>query len=416
MNFFLLKKLLNLFFLLAKGLLFEYNLPKYTKNKRILRETVMSKQDYYEILEVAKSASAEEIKKSYRRLAMKYHPDRNQGNAEAEAKFKEINEAYEVLKDEQKRAAYDRYGHAAFEQGGGANPFDFNFAGGGFSDIFSEVFSDFMGGGRRSSRASSAVDGEDLRYDLQISLEDAFNGLEKEISFPSEKVCDKCHGYGTKDGKEPPVCPTCKGSGRVHRQHGFMIMETVCPDCGGKGRKVKDACPECKGAGTVPYNRELKIKIPAGIDDGTRIRLSGEGLPGIGGGQNGDLYVFVSVKEHKLYSRQGADLFVQIPVSMACAALGGVVEIPAIDGHKIEIKVDAGTQSGQRIKIKGEGMPRIRSIDKGDLWVEFKVETPVNLTPRQKELLEEFRSIDGEDNCQPAEKSFFEKIKDLFAA
>lgn len=375
----------------------------------------MSKQDYYETLEVAKGATVEEIKKSYRRLAMKYHPDRNQGNAEAEAKFKEINEAYEILKDDQKRAAYDRYGHAAFEQGGGANPFDFNF-GGGFGDIFSEVFSDFMGGGRRSNRASAGSDGEDLRYDLEISLEDAFNGLEKEISFPTEKVCDKCNGFGTKDGKEPPVCPTCRGSGRVHRQHGFMIMETVCPDCGGRGRKVKDACPECKGAGTVPYTKELKIKVPAGIDDGTRIRLAGEGMPGVGGGTNGDLYIFVTVREHKLYSRQGADLFVQIPVSMACAALGGSVEIPGIDGHKIEVKVAAGTHSGQRLKIKGEGMPKIRSVDKGDLWVEFKVETPVNLSPRQKELLEEFRSISGDDGCQPAEKSFFEKIKDLFAA
>ena len=375
----------------------------------------MSKQDYYETLEVAKGATVEEIKKSYRRLAMKYHPDRNQGNAEAEAKFKEINEAYEILKDDQKRAAYDRYGHAAFEQGGGANPFDFNF-GSGFGDIFSEVFSDFMGGGRRSNRASAGSDGEDLRYDLEISLEDAFNGLEKEISFPTEKVCDKCNGFGTKDGKEPPVCPTCRGSGRVHRQHGFMIMETVCPDCGGRGRKVKDACPECKGAGTVPYTKELKIKVPAGIDDGPRIRLAGEGMPGVGGGTNGDLYIFVTVREHKLYSRQGADLFVQIPVSMACAALGGSVEIPGIDGHKIEVKVAAGTQSGQRLKIKGEGMPKIRSVDKGDLWVEFKVETPVNLSPRQKELLEEFRSISGDDGCQPAEKSFFEKIKDLFAA
>ena len=245
----------------------------------------MSKQDYYETLEVAKGATVEEIKKSYRRLAMKYHPDRNQGNAEAEAKFKEINEAYEILKDDQKRAAYDRYGHAAFEQGGGANPFDFNF-GSGFGDIFSEVFSDFMGGGRRSNRASAGSDGEDLRYDLEISLEDAFNGLEKEISFPTEKVCDKCSGFGTKDGKEPPVCPTCRGSGRVHRQHGFMIMETVCPDCGGRGRKAKDACPECKGAGTVPYTKELKIKVPAGIDDGTRIRLAGEGMPGVGSGTN----------------------------------------------------------------------------------------------------------------------------------
>ena len=378
--------------------------------------TVMSKQDFYETLEVSKGATVEEIKKSYRRLAMKYHPDHNQGNAEAEAKFKAINEAYEVLKDEQKRAAYDRYGHAAFEQSaGGGNPFDFGF-GGGFGDIFSEVFSDIMGGGRRSSAASAGRHGEDLRYDLSVSLEEAYHGLEKEISFPTEKVCDKCNGFGTKDGKEPPVCPTCRGSGRVHRQHGFMIMETVCPDCGGRGRKVKDACPECGGKGTVPFTKELKIKIPAGIEDGTRIRLAGEGMPGVGGGANGDLYIFVNVGEHKLYSREGADLFVQIPVSMACAALGGKVEIPAIDGHKIEVKVAAGTQSGARLKIKGEGMPKIRSVDKGDLWIEFTVEPPVNLNARQKELLEEFRALSGDDSCQPAEKSFFEKIKDLFAA
>ena len=376
----------------------------------------MSKQDFYETLEVSKGATIAEIKKSYRRLAMKYHPDHNQGNAEAEAKFKAINEAYEVLKDEQKRAAYDRYGHAAFEQGaGGGNPFDFGF-GGGFGDIFSEVFSDIMGGGRRSGAASAGRHGEDLRYDLSVSLEEAYHGLEKEISFPTEKVCDKCNGFGTKDGKEPPVCPTCRGSGRVHRQHGFMIMETVCPDCGGRGRKVKDACPECGGKGTVPFTKELKIKIPAGIEDGTRIRLAGEGMPGVGGGANGDLYIFVNVGEHKLYSREGADLFVQIPVSMACAALGGKVEIPAIDGHKIEVKVAAGTQSGARLNIKGEGMPKIRSVDKGDLWIEFKVETPVNLNARQKELLEEFRALSGDDSCQPAEKSFFEKIKDLFAA
>ncbi len=377
---------------------------------------VMSKQDFYETLEVSKGATVEEIKKSYRRLAMKYHPDHNQGNAEAEAKFKAINEAYEVLKDEQKRAAYDRYGHAAFEQSaGGGNPFDFGF-GSGFGDIFSEVFSDIMGGGRRSGAASAGRHGEDLRYDLSVSLEEAYHGLEKEISFPTEKVCDKCNGVGTKDGKEPPVCPTCRGSGRVHRQHGFMIMETVCPDCGGRGRKVKDACPECGGKGSVPFTKELKIKIPAGIEDGTRIRLAGEGMPGVGGGANGDLYIFVNVGEHKLYSREGADLFVQIPVSMACAALGGKVEIPAIDGHKIEVKVAAGTQSGARLKIKGEGMPKIRSVDKGDLWIEFKVETPVNLNARQKELLEEFRALSGDDSCQPAEKSFFEKIKDLFAA
>ncbi len=375
----------------------------------------MSKQDYYETLEVSKGASTEEIKRSYRRLAMKYHPDHNQGNEEAEIKFKAINEAYEILKDEQKRAAYDRYGHAAFEQGNNGNPFDFGFAG-GLGDIFSEVFSDFMGGGRQSTKASGSIDGENLRYDLEISLEEAYSGMEKEISFPSEKICDKCNGFGTKDGKKPPICSTCQGSGRIHRQHGFMIMETVCPECGGYGYKAKDICSECNGKGKKSFTKELKIKIPAGIEDGTRIRLTGEGIPGINGGVNGDLYVFISIKEHKLYNREGKDLFVQIPVSMVCAALGGVVEIPGIDGHKIEVKVDAGTQTGTKLKIKGEGMPKIRSIDKGDLWVEFKVETPVNLNAKQKELLEEFRSVSEDDSCQPAEKTFFEKIKDLFAA
>jgi molecular chaperone DnaJ len=379
---------------------------------------MMSKKDYYEILEVGKTASADELKKAYRRLAMQYHPDRNAGNAEAETRFKEINEAYEVLKDDQKRAAYDRYGHAAFEQGGGANPFDFNFGGaGGFADIFSEVFSEFMGGGsQRSYNPSGAVNGEDLRYDLTITLEEAYSGLEKNIIFNTTKACDKCNGHGTKDGKEAPICPTCRGKGRVHQQHGFMIMETTCPDCRGSGRKVKDVCPECKGNGYIADKKELKIKIPCGVDDGTRIRIAGEGAAGIRGGRNGDLYVFVSVKGHKLYERQGNDLYARIPVSMACAALGGCVEIPSVDGRKLELKIPAGTQSGHRLKIKNEGMPRLRSEQKGDLWVEVKVETPVNLSARQKELLEEFRAISGEDNCQPEEKSFFEKIKDLFTA
>ena len=377
----------------------------------------MNKQDYYEVLEVSKTATAEEIKKSYRRLAMQYHPDRNAGNAEAEAKFKDINEAYEVLKDEQKRAVYDRYGHAAFEQGGGANPFDFNFGGaGGFADIFSEVFSDFMGGGQSRRSPSSAQNGEDLRYDLEVSLEEAYAGLEKTISFNTTKACETCHGHGTKDGKEAPVCQSCGGSGRVHRQHGFMIMETVCPDCHGSGRKVTDKCPDCNGNGYIKYKKELKIKIPAGIDDGTRIRVTGEGAAGIRGGMNGDLYVFVNVKGHKLYERQGSDLFVRVPVSMACAALGGTIEIPSVDGRKLELKIPAGTQSGQRLKIRNEGMPRLRAAQKGDLWAEIKVETPVNLNARQKEILEEFRKISGEDNCQPEEKSFFNRIKDMFKA
>lgn len=377
----------------------------------------MSKQDYYDTLEVSKTATFEEIKKSYRRLAMQYHPDRNAGNAEAEAKFKEINEAYEVLKDEQKRAAYDRYGHAAFEQGGGANPFDFNFGGaGGFADIFSEVFSDFMGGASNRRQASSARDGEDLRYDVEISLEEAYAGVEKNIVFNTTKACEKCHGHGTKDGKEAPVCPSCNGTGRVHRQHGFMIMETVCPECRGSGRKAKDLCEDCGGNGFVKDKKELKIKIPAGVDDGTRIRVGGEGAAGVRGGSNGDLYVFVSVKGHKLYERQGNDLYAHVPVSMVCAALGGTVEIPSVDGRKLELKIPAGTQSGHRLRIKNEGMPRLNSGQKGDLWAEVKVETPVNLNARQKELLEEFRSLSGHDNCQPEEKSFFDKIKDLFTA
>ena len=378
----------------------------------------MDKKDYYEVLEVAKNASTEEIKKSYRRLAMQYHPDRNAGNPDAEVKFKEINEAYEVLKDEQKRAAYDRYGHAAFEQGGGANPFDFNFGGaGGFADIFSEVFSDFMGGGRaRQQSASSALDGEDLRYDLQITLEEAYSGLEKEISLNTTKVCETCHGHGTKDGNEAPKCTTCGGTGRVRRQHGFMVMETTCPDCRGSGHKVTDACPDCHGNGFVSHKKELKIKIPAGIDDGTRIRVSGEGAAGLRGGRNGDLYVFISVKGHKLYERQGNDLYARIPISMTCAALGGCVNIPSVDGRKLELKIPAGTQSGHRLKIKNEGMPKLRSTQKGDLWIEVKVETPVNLNAKQKALLEEFRAISGKAECQPEEKSFFDKIKDLFSA
>lgn len=374
----------------------------------------MSKQDYYEVLSVSKSATAAEIKKAYHQLAMQYHPDRNPGDAEAESKFKEINEAYEVLKDEQKRAAYDRYGHAAFTQGGG-NPFDFNFGGAGFADIFSEVFSDFMRGG---SASNSAYDnrGEDFRYDLDISLEEAYNGVEKTITYPATECCQTCHGHGTHDGKEAPFCKTCQGHGRVRRQHGFMVMETVCHDCGGSGRKPEKVCAECNGIGVKKCEKEVKIKIPAGIDNGVRIRVAGEGGAGSKGGASGDLYVFVNIRDHKLYSRHGADLYLQMPISMACAALGGVMEIPGIDGHKIEVKIAAGTQTGQRIKIKNEGMPVIRSVDKGNLWVEFNVETPVNLTSRQKELLEEFRNLSGDDNCQPAEKSFLEKIKDFFTA
>ena len=382
----------------------------------------MTEKDYYEILEVSKNASGEEIKHAFRRLAMQYHPDRNPGNKEAEAKFKEINEAYEVLKDEQKRAAYDRYGHQAFAAGGmgGGNPFggfNFDFGGGagGFADIFSEVFSEFMGGGR-GRKQSYAQRGQDIRYNLSISLEEAFSGIEKEIKFPSTQTCETCHGHGTKDGKEAPVCPHCNGTGKIRLQQGFFVVEQACPQCKGTGHLVKEACPDCKGKGFIRQEKIIKVKIPAGIEDGTRMRIEGAGEAGTRGGANGDLYVFITVKEHKLYERDGANLYTRIPISMCCAALGGQIEIPSIDGSKLDVEIKPGSQSDQVVKVKGQGMTMVRSEKRGDLFVKLRVETPVNLSARQKELLEEFRSISKEDSCQPESKSFFDKIKDLFVA
>lgn len=380
----------------------------------------MTEKDYYEVLEVSKDASGDEIKKSFRRLAMQYHPDRNPGNKEAETKFKEINEAYEVLKDEQKRAAYDRYGHQAFANGGmgGGNPFggfDFGGGAGGFADIFSEVFSEFVGRGRGAGR-TYAQRGQDVRYNMSLTLEEAFTGLEKEITLPSTETCETCHGHGTKDGKEAPTCPYCKGSGKMRMQQGFFVVEQDCPQCKGTGRMVKDACPDCKGKGFVKKQKTIKVKIPAGVEDGMRVRVQGGGEAGIRGGESGDLYVFVSVKEHKLYEREGANLYARIPISMCCAALGGSIEIPSIDGSKIDVKVSAGAQSDQVIKVKNQGMSMVRSERRGDLFVKLHVETPVNLSARQKELLEEFRAIGKEESCQPEAKGFFDKIKDLFAA
>lgn len=381
----------------------------------------MTEKDYYELLEVARDADGETIKRSYRRLAMKYHPDRNPDDSEAENRFKEICEAYEVLKDSQKRAAYDRYGHQAFANGGmgGGNPFngfEFNFGSGGFSDIFADVFSEFMGGGRgRGAQRSYAERGADVRYNMTITLEEAFTGVEKEITIPSTETCEDCHGHGTKDGKEAPVCDKCHGSGRIHQQQGgFFIVETTCPKCGGKGRIVKDACKSCSGSGVLNKDKTIKVKIPAGIEDETRMRISGAGEAGSRGGENGDLYVFITVKAHKIFSREGANLYMNIPVSMTCAALGGKMEIPAIDGSVIELSIPAGTQSDQIQKIGGEGMTMIRSKGRGDLFVKYRVETPVNLSAKQKELLEEFRAISKDDTCQPETKGFFDKIKDLF--
>lgn len=379
----------------------------------------MTEKDYYEILEVSKTAGNDEIKKSFRKLAMQYHPDRNPGNKEAETKFKEINEAYEVLKDEQKRAAYDRYGHQAFANGASGNPFGggFNFEfgdTGGFADIFSSVFSDFMGGGRPQNRSYS-LRGADARYDLSITLDEAFSGFEKEITINTTEACSHCHGHGTADGNPAPACSHCNGTGKVRLQKGFFVVEQSCPHCHGSGYLAKDQCPDCKGSGTVKAKKTIKVKIPAGIYDGARIRMAGAGQAGIRGGENGDLYIFIDVKEHKLYERSDNNLYAVVPVSMCCAALGGKIEIPSIDGGKIELNIPAGSQSEEIIKVKGQGFSILHSTSRGDLFVKLKVETPINLSARQKEILEEFRSISG-DTCQPQEKSFLDKIKDLFAA
>lgn len=371
----------------------------------------MSTQDYYETLGVGRTASADELKKAYRKLAMKYHPDRNPGNKEAEAKFKEINEAYEVLKDEQKRAAYDRYGHQAFTSGmggagAGANPFNgFDFTGSGFADVFSDIFSEFTGQGRGRQR-NYAQKGDDVRYDVTLSLEEAFVGVEKEISITTSKHCEECNGFGTANGKEPPVCPTCNGSGKVRTQQGgFFVFETTCPQCRGTGKVVVDKCKKCRGTGKEKIEKSLKIKIPAGIENGTRMRVAGEGEVGKNGGPKGDLYVFITVAEHKTFERDGGDLFMAYPISMAKAALGGKFKIKGIDGEDINIEVKAGTQPGDRIRLKNKGMRYMSSERRGDLFVQFNVVVPTKLTDAQKECLKKF-----EEEASEEEKSFWSKL------
>lgn len=371
----------------------------------------MPDTEYYDLLEVSKSASQEEIKRAFRKQAMKYHPDRNPGDKEAEQKFKQINEAYEVLKDEQKRAAYDHYGKAGLNGMGGGNPFDGGF--GGFADVFNDIFSEFMGG--NAGRNSYTQRGSDLRYNLNISLEKAFTGCEEEITIPTTETCEKCHGHGTKNGEKPDVCPMCHGSGKVRRQQGgFFVVETSCPTCGGSGYAVTDPCPECRGTGQRKVNKKLKIKIKPGIETNMRIRIAGEGMAGIHGGEKGDLYVGIVVEPHKLYERNGDDLYTAVPISISCAVLGGKVEIPGIDGQKVEVNVPAGTQNDTLIKVKGEGMHLYDSEKRGDLYVSVKVVIPTKLTAKQKELMEAFRTECKDDKSQPEIKGFFDKIADLF--
>lgn len=372
----------------------------------------MAKQDFYDLLGVARGAGADEIKKAYRKLAMQYHPDRNPGDHAAEHKFKEINEAYDVLKDEQKRAAYDRFGHAAFDGGGGprgSGGADFS---GGFADIFEEMFGDFMGG-RRGGQRAQAGRGSDVRFNLEITLEEAFLGKQATVKVPSSVGCEVCDGSGAEPGSQPVTCPTCGGAGRVRASQGFFTVERTCPGCGGQGRVIKNPCRACAGSGRVRKDKTLKVDIPPGVDDGTRIRLSNEGESGMRGAPPGDLYIFLSVRPHALFQRDGADLFCKAPIPMTTAALGGPIEIPAIDGGRAKITVPAGTQSGARFRLRGKGMSVLRSAGRGDMYVELQVETPVNLSKRQRELLEEFER-EGGGGTSPESQGFFAKVKEFF--
>ncbi|UWQ95804.1 molecular chaperone DnaJ [Rhodobacteraceae bacterium M385] len=376
----------------------------------------MAKRDYYEVLGVSKGASADEIKKGYRKKAKELHPDRNSDNPEAESQFKEANEAYDVLKDADKKAAYDRFGHSAFDggmaggpRGGGQGQGDFASA---FSDVFEDLFGDFMGGqrGRPGGARNQATRGSDLRYNLSISLEDAFNGLAKTITVPSSVPCESCDGTGSEAGAEPTGCPTCSGMGKVRAQQGFFTVERTCPTCSGLGQIIKNPCRTCGGAGRQEKDRALSVNIPAGVETGTRIRLSGEGEAGLRGGPTGDLYIFIEVQEHALFQRDGLDLFCRVPVSMASAALGGEIEVPSIDGGRSRVRVPEGSQSGRQMRLRGKGMPALRGPGVGEMYIELMVETPVNLTGDQRELLKQF-----EESCKktnnPNATGFFDKVK-----
>ena len=376
----------------------------------------MSATDYYQTLGVGRDADEAALKSAYRKLAMQFHPDRNPGDAEAEHKFKEINEAYDTLKDPQKRAAYDRYGHAAYTQAGGHRG-----AGGGFgpdfgasmSDIFDDLFGEFMGGARGRGGAQARFRGSDLRYNLEISLEEAFTGATVDIDVPSLSTCETCSGSGAKPGTGMSTCRTCNGHGKVRAASGFFTIERTCPACHGRGEIMDQPCTDCGGDGRRQQNRKLSVDVPKGIEDGTRIRLANEGEAGLRGGPPGDLYIFVSIRPHELFQRDGADLYARVPIAMTTAALGGDFEVPTLEGSRAKVKVAAGTQGGQRVRLKGKGMPVLRQSQTGDLYVQLDVETPQNLSKRQRELLEEFDKLSTKDNS-PTSGNFFDKLKGLF--
>lgn len=381
----------------------------------------MSKRDYYDILGVGKKASADEIKKAYRKLAMQYHPDRNPGNKEAEAKFKEATEAYEVLKDDQKRAGYDNYGHAGANNGsfgsgghggqGGFDGFDFN-------DIFSnfgDIFGDFGGRGSQSKKRSSSIRGSDVRYNIEITLKEAFEGATKNISFKIPSICGTCHGAGSPTNEKPADCTTCKGSGKIRAQQGFFIVERTCTTCAGTGQIIKNPCKTCGGEGRVNKEKKLAVKIPVGVDDGNKIRLAGEGEAGQRGGTAGDLYVFISVKKHDFFTRDDENIYCEVPIKFTTAALGGSIEIPIIDGSKAQLKIPEGTQNGQQFRLKSKGMSILNSGGRhGDMFVKVAIETPVKLSTEEKNLLKKLDDLMKDKHNNPQSEGFFKKAADFF--
>jgi molecular chaperone DnaJ len=379
----------------------------------------MAKRDYYDILGVQRNAGEQDLKSAFRKLAKEHHPDRNPDDEDAEQKFKELNEAYEVLKDPQKRAAYDRFGHAAFDggmggRGGGGAGFGPDFAS-SMSDIFDDLFGEFMGGRRGAGpqRRSGRERGADLRYNMEITLDDAFTGKTAQVRVPTSITCETCTGTGARSGTKPVTCATCAGAGKVRASQGFFTIERTCPTCQGRGETIADPCPACNGAGRVVKERTLSVNIPAGVEDGTRIRLSGEGEAGLRGGPAGDLYIFLAIKPHEFFQRDGADVFCRVPISMTTAALGGQIEVPTLEGDKSRVKIPEGTESGRQFRLKGKGMPVLRSAAAGDMYIQVEVETPKNLTRRQRELLEEFEK-ESRKETSPASTGFFARMKDLF--
>jgi molecular chaperone DnaJ len=370
----------------------------------------MAKRDYYEVLGLTRAASEIEIKASFRKLAMQWHPDKNPGDEDCEHRFKEINEAYDVLKDGERRAAYDRFGHAAFEQGGGAG------FGTDFASAFHDIFDDLFGmSGRRGGRASGRERGADLRYNMEITLEEAYSGRTAEIEVPSKIVCKTCSGSGARRGSSPRVCTTCDGHGRIRAAQGFFSIERTCPACHGRGEVISDPCPECSGAGRITEERKLSVNIPAGIEDGTRIRLAGEGEAGLRGGPAGDLYIFLAIKPHAFFQRDGADIFCRVPISITSAALGGEFQVPTIDGGKTRVRMPDGSQTGKQFRLKGKGMPVLRTNRLGDMYIQIVVETPMNLSRRQRELLEEFEKASSADT-HPESTGFFARVRDFFGS